>query len=560
MSYTMSRARAERGARRFFCPVWIRRAGHGHAKRGRGLAELPFFTGEEGRGHILALLFFLSISVITVWGTWQGTLPASDEAVLAQIAHEIATTRDALTMRFDGVAVHDTPPLGPWLMSVFLLLFGVNEFSARLVFVILSIVTFYVLYLAGKTASRDWGASAPGGCPLPVSAEKGKRTHWGTLPTAVGFLSAVVLAASPLFGKFTPHITLGLPFAFCTAVALLGWLYLPGRRLGLVFWGAGIAGCVLSSGAGAVLVVLGALLAGIADKARRGLWRSGGFAVATVLGLVLGGLWLIPETARSSQGLSENALWAPLIRIFRPSAATPSAMLDAFINVWLRNLPWSVPATVAAVRVVFFRGDRKCDAFVDDVDGALLVFAAVIFFPLSLAGAAALDSFLPVLPIVSIVAAREVARWLRRPGRDLAKRVWTLSHVMTALFCLLMLLVLAAPINIRRTVNDPIKDVAKMAARLTNEGSRVGNLAQPYREQCARMLFYGNRSLEKPRETALEIAGALSGDPRMIFLSSAQNVEALRSIRDFPFEIKVLYGSGDLVLFGAREPGAPDAP
>lgn len=123
-----------------------------------------------------------------------------------------------------------------------------------------------------------------------------------------------------------------------------------------------------------------------------------------------------------------------------------------------------------------------------------------------------------------------------------------------------MLLVLAAPINIRRTVNDPIKDVAKMAARLTNEGSRVGNLAQPYREQCARMLFYGNRSLEKPRETALEIAGALSGDPRMIFLSSAQNVEALRSIRDFPFEIKVLYGSGDLVLFGAREPGAPDAP
>ena len=559
MSYTVSRACTERGARRFFCPVRIRRVEPERAKRRRGLTELPFFTGEEGRGHILALLFFLSVSVITVWGTWQGTLPASDEAVLAQTAHEIVTSGDALTMRFDGAAVHDTPPLGPWLTSFFYLLFGVNEFSARFAFVILSIVTFYVLYLAGKAAARDWEASAAA-CPSPAGTEKERHTHWGTLPTAVGFLSAVVLAASPLFGKFTPHITRGLPFAFCAAVALLGWLYLPGRRLGLVFWGAGVAGCILSSGGGAVLVIAGALLAGIADKARRGLWRSGGFVFATILGLSLGGLWLVPETAGSGQGLFAGALWAPVLRIFRPSAAAPSLMFDALINVWLRNLPWSIPATVAAARVVFFRGDRGCDAFVDDVDGALLIFAAVVFFPLSLAGSGTLDSFLPVLPFVSIVAAREVARWLWRPGQDLAKRVWTLNHIMTALFCLLMLLVLAAPISIRRTVNDPIKDVAKMAARLTGERSRIGNFGQPYREQCARMLFYGNRSLEKPRESALEVAAALRGDPHMVFLSSQESVEALRSSRDFPFEIKVLYGSEDLVLFGAREPGAQDVP
>jgi 4-amino-4-deoxy-L-arabinose transferase-like glycosyltransferase len=534
-------------------------AGAGAAKRGRGLAELPFFTGEESRGHILALLFFLSISVITVWGAWEGTFPASDEAVLAQTAHEILTGGDALTMRFDGEALDDTPPLGPWVMSFFYRLFGVNEFSARFGFVVLSIIACYLLYLAGKTVSRTWGPSREV-CASPAGAKEEEPTHWGTLPTAVGFLSAIILAASPLFGKFAPHITLGLPFAFSVAVALLGWLYLPDRRRGLIFWGAGVAGCVLSSGGGAIFVVLGALVAGIVDVARRGLWRSGGFVVATIVGLVLGGLWLLPETARSGRSLLDIALWAPVTRIVRPSAATLPAVLSAIVNVWLRNLPWSIPATVAAARVIFFRGDRTCDAFVDSSDGALLVFAAVVFFPLSLAGSGKLDSFLPVLPFVSIVAAREIARWLRRPGRDLAKRVWTLNHVMTALFCLLMLLILVAPISIRRTSKDPIKDVARMAARLTGEGTRIGNFAQPYREQCARMLLYGNRSLEKPRESAREVADALRGDPHMIFLSSEQSVETLRSSRDFPFEIEVLYGAGDLVLFGAKEPDARSAP
>ncbi|MDD4857594.1 MAG: hypothetical protein PHD74_05750, partial [Candidatus Krumholzibacteria bacterium] len=247
-------------------------------------------------------------------------------------------------------------------------------------------------------------------------------------------------------------------------------------------------------------------------------------------------------------------------RIFRPSAEAPSHTLDAFKNVWLRNLPWSIPAAAAIVRIMFLAGRRRRDPLVDGVDGALVVFAAVLFFPLSLAGAGTLSDFLPVLPFFAIVSAREVARWLRRPGKDLARRVWTLNHVMTALICLFMLLVVATPVTIRRTVEDPIKDVAKMATRLTPERSRIGNLGQPYREQCARMLFYGDRSLAQPIESAEEVAVALEADPHMIFLSSADDVETLRAAGGLPFEIKLLYGAGDLVLFGVRENGARTTP
>ncbi|MFA4948581.1 MAG: glycosyltransferase family 39 protein [Candidatus Krumholzibacteriia bacterium] len=519
------------------------------------MAELPFFAGEEGRGHILALLFFLSAFLIAVWGSWQGTLPASDEAVLAQTANEIHTAGDALTLRFDGAPVHDTPPLGPWLMSLFLMLFGVNEFAARFAFVLLSIGAIYVTYCAGRAASRDWGAPVAQ-CPPATAEGDYKRAHWGSLPTAAGFFSAVVLAASPTFGRFMPHITLGIPFAFFAALGLLGWLKLPGGRGGFVLWGAAVGGSVLSAGAGGFLLILGALAAGLVDRDRRALWRTPGFILATFIGVLIGGIWLVPETIRSGLSFFDNALWAPLARVIRPSAGAPAVMLDSLTNVWLRNLPWSIPATVAAARVIFFRKKSAREAGVSGVDAALLVFAAAVFVPLSLAGGDTLSSFLPVLPFVAVLTAREVARWLRRPGKNLAKRLWTLNHVATAIFCLLMLLVATTPVSFRRTINDPIRDVARMAARIVPAGSRIGNFGQPYREQCARMLFYGGRALERPRASAEEVAGALNEDPRMIFLSSARDVEMLRSSGAFPFEIRVLYGAGDLVLFGARASGS----
>ncbi len=352
-----------------------------------------------------------------------------------------------------------------------------------------------------------------------------------------------------------PHITLGLPFAFFAALGLFGWLQLPRGRGGYVLWGVAVAGSVLSAGAGGALLVPGALAAGIVDRDRRALWRAPGFVLATFIGLLIGGTWLVPETARSGVSFFDSALWAPLARVVRPSAGAPLALFDSLANVWLRNLPWSVPATVAAARVVFFgkRGGREAGA--SGVDAALLVFAAVIFVPLALAGGDTLSSFLPILPFTAVLSAREVARWLRRPGKNLAKRLWTLNHVATAVFCLLMLLVVTTPVSVRRTLNDPIEDVAKMAARIVPAGSSIGNFGQPYREQCARMLFYGDRALERPRASAEEVGRALGDNPRMIFLSSARDLEMLRSSGAFPFEIRVLYGAGDLVLFGARASG-----
>lgn len=478
-----------------------------------------------------------------MWGTWRAALPASDEAVLAETAREVLVTGDLATMRFDGEPAHDTPPLVPWIMAAFYRAFGVNEFAARLPFVLLSVLTFFFVYLAGRAASREGEAVC--------------QSAFGSLATGLGFLSCIFLASSPFFGRFAPHITLGVPFAFFASVALLGWVNLPCGAAGPVLWGIGLAGALLSFGAGGFLLILGALVSAWADRERRAEWRSPAFLVATVAGAAAGCLWLVPETARSGMGFMEHPLWAPLAGAFHPSSKSVSSLLTSARYTLLGNLPWTIPAVVAAWRVVSHRGERRRDYWVSAVDADLLVFAGAFFFPLALSASTAASTFVVSLPFAAILSAREIARWFKGGGHDVAKGVWTCNHVMSALFFLLMILLVATPLHLRRVGGDPIEDVARMANRLTPEGTRIGNFALPYREQGARMLFYGNRSLERPLSDAAAVAEALRANPRMIFLSSVAGVETLRRSGVLPGEIRVLYGSRNLVLFGAAE--APPA-
>ncbi|RJR30479.1 MAG: hypothetical protein C4574_02350 [Candidatus Latescibacterota bacterium] len=520
------------------------------------MTELPFFAGEEGRGHVLVLLFFVSVFVITVWGTWDGALPAGSEASLAETAREIAAGGGPLPMRFDGAPAHDTPPLAPWLMSLFFLLFGANDFTARFGFVLLSVAASWVLLVAGREASRDLAAHE---AAAAEAREREHETRWATLPAATGVLAAIVLAATPLFGRFAPHVTTGLPLAFFASLALLGWLYLPERRFGAVLWGAAIAGGVLSAGAGGLLPVAGAAVAGAVERGRRRIWNMPAFLAATAAGAAIGGLWLVPAAARGG-GFFESPLWTPLSSLVRPGPRAGAAIVDSFVNVWLRSFPWSIPATVAAARLLFSGGARRRACAVGEIDSALLLFAAAVFLPFALAGAEPVSSFLAVAPFTAILAAREIARWALLRGRHPMRRVWVVNHVLTALFCLLMLLVVSTFVSLRRSSADPIREVARVAGRISPAGARIGGYGPSVRGENARMLFYGGRSLEEPIETPAALAAALRADPAKLFLSSVNDVEALAGCGDFQMELRVYFGAGDLVLFGARQPRPDEAP
>lgn len=522
----------------------------GHEKGDR-LAELPFLAGEQGRGPLLVLLFFVSATVITVWGTWEGTLPYSEEAVLAETAREILVTGDGWTMHFDSEPVYDTPPLGMWCTAFFLKIFGLSEFAARLPFVLFSVLAFYAVFLAGAVRSDDDRSSC----------------SWITRGRACGLLSAIILASSPLFGKFTPHVTVHIPFALFITLSLLGWLYLPGNRKGLALWGVGISGALLSGGAAGFLVIPASALSITFDRKRRGMWRNPVFIITTVAALIVGGSWII-KTAFSSPGGFRAGIGGLV-----PLSSVTSPVISVFVaikDVWLRNLPWSIPATGAVLRILFVRRSIAKKEGVTAIDGTLLIFSAILFIPLALIESNGIEVFLPLMPVCAILAAREIGRWMYQrtpePGPAAQEmestaaarepegvKIWSLNQALISLFFLLMLLLVATPLRLHRTSIDPIKEIALAANELVPEGTKLGNYRQEYRYQVARLLFYGNRSLEMPISEPGEVVDRFARNPGIIFLSTAMDMNDVIKAGNYPMGLRVQYRASELVLFGLEK-------
>jgi 4-amino-4-deoxy-L-arabinose transferase-like glycosyltransferase len=496
------------------------------------MKELPFLTGDQGRGPFLVILFFVSATVVAIWGTWEGTLPASEEAVLAETAREILVTGDGWTMRFDGAPVHDLSPLPFWFMASCYRLIGMNEFSARLPFVLFAVLTFLLTYFMGIVSETS----------------DDRDTEWINRGRAVGLLSAILLAASPIFGRFAPHVSFSIPHAFFTALALLGWLSLQERRSGYVLWIIGIAGALFVAGADGVIIVVGVLAACLfGGGSLLGSWR---FIIATVCAVIAGGAWLFWNAPPAGGHFYGNPLWSAIAGLVRPAPGVAAGMIGGIKEIWIGNLPWSIIATAAFVRVIFIHGKRRREQNIEAVDKALVSFIVVSFLLLAFTGPARNDRLITILPAAAVLSARELTRWMSDLEGKTLPRLWSFNQAMVSLFCLLMLLLLATPLRLHRNDVDPIRDVAGMARQLSPEHVRVGNFRQPYRTQGARLLFYGQRSLDRPLSDPTEVARELEVDPERIFLSSFEDYQLLEGSRVIPVGLRMLYRAGPLVLFG----------
>jgi hypothetical protein len=348
-----------------------------------------------------------------------------------------------------------------------------------------------------------------------------------------------------------------VPLAFFVTLAVLGWFYLPAGKWGLLLWGLGIAGGALSAGSGAFLVIPGSLLALVTDRKRRAVWRNPLFIVVTLAALLLGGSWLVLAARHTPGGVRESALMAHLTGFAFPRQGIVMGILRAVRELWLRNLPWSIPATVAVVRILFIRKSGRQGDGLSAADDTILAFSVFLFLGIVLSGPAGPAAFVPLLPMCALLGAREIARWAAcreeaGPERGVFK-LWSFNQAMTAIFCLVMLLLAATPLRLHDRSYDPIEDIATTAERTLDEGLKLGNFRQDYRTQAARLLFYGGRSLERAAANPADVAKQLEGDPDKVFLATASDMNLLKLDQDFDHRLVVLYRAGDLVLFGLHE-------
>ncbi|MDO6813398.1 ArnT family glycosyltransferase [Tenacibaculum soleae] len=100
--------------------------------------------------------FAISVLLLVLWRAFlNGAIPLMDktEARYAEIARIMAETNDYITPQIDyGVPFWAKPPLSTWLSALSFDVFGVSEFTARLPYLLLSIL---MIFLIGKYAKRE---------------------------------------------------------------------------------------------------------------------------------------------------------------------------------------------------------------------------------------------------------------------------------------------------------------------------------------------------------------------------------------------------------------------
>ena len=94
------------------------------------------------------ILLFFNLGVRALWDT--------DEGMHAATSKDMVLSGDWLTPQYNGEKFYDKPPLHNWLVAISFLIFGFNEFAARLPAALLGLGCVMVTYY-GKADFRASG-------------------------------------------------------------------------------------------------------------------------------------------------------------------------------------------------------------------------------------------------------------------------------------------------------------------------------------------------------------------------------------------------------------------
>ncbi|HKA24318.1 MAG TPA: glycosyltransferase family 39 protein [Candidatus Eisenbacteria bacterium] len=318
-------------------------------------------------GALLAALFLVPCGALGVVET--------TEARYAEIAREMVVTRDFLIPHLDGLPHLDKPPGAYWAIAPGVLLFGHNEWGARISVVLAALLT---LAFTARIAFLTGG--------------NGARASW-------------ILAASPLFFVLF-HLASADPF-LTTAVAGFHAAYVDERRRGglLPFVALGL-GLFIKGPVVFVPTLLPLIGAAWWTRSRRAL-RPLGNVVGWLVTLVLGLAWYVYIVLRVP-GLAAYLLGHELWHRFATTEHHRGGPPYYFVALLIVGvLPW----TWATIRGLIARLRARAD-FERTVVAAWVVLPLLFF---SLSGSKLPGYVLPLTPALAIAAAwaLEGARWPR---------------------------------------------------------------------------------------------------------------------------------------------------
>ncbi|AYB51754.1 glycosyltransferase family 39 protein [Ralstonia solanacearum] len=328
-------------------------------------------------------LWLLAAALLVVWlGTlgYRHLIP-TDEGRYAEIAREMFTTGDWVTIRYNDLKYFEKPPLQMWGTALAYTLFGVGDWQARLFTALSGLIGIAFTMLA---AARWWG----------------KR---------VAVVSALVLASAPMWNVGAHFNSLDMGVAGCMTMALAalllaqhpdaspaqrrGWMWACWAAMALAVLSKGLIGVVLP---GFVLVVY-TLVA--RDWA---LWKRLHLLTGLAVFFAVGAPWFVLISARNP----EFAWFFFVHEHFQRFTSTVhhrDAPLWYFVPLLVAGfLPWLAQLPGAA-RLTMARDQAAANGFRPTL--LLGLWAVLIFAFFSVSNSKLPGYIFPIVPALAILAA-----------------------------------------------------------------------------------------------------------------------------------------------------------
>jgi 4-amino-4-deoxy-L-arabinose transferase-like glycosyltransferase len=388
--------------------------------------------------------------VLVVIGVLCRPLTPVDETRAATVAWEMWRDGNFLVPHLNGEAYSHKPPLLQWCIHLSWLLFGVNDWSLRLVAPLFALGN---LLLTAKLARRLW----------PVDDTSAR-------------LAPLILLATPVWALWTSLTLYDMLVTFFTLVGLHG-IVRAAKSEALVGWGIaalGVAGGVLSKGPAILIMILPTALFApwwLAPKPRRGAWY-GGLLGAVLVGALLALAWAIPAGFAGGEEYRKAIFWGQSAGRISNSFAHKLPFWWYFALLPVVWLPWTAwpPLWRSLKSGGLDAGLRFC--------AIQSVFVLVVF---SLISGKRIHYLLPTFPVVALFLARSLS--LARPA--LTRRdMLPIGLVLTLAGLALLLLPLLEP-NANSSELAEIALQTPIAAKLVLLGLGLGVVMWPVRDMLA---------------------------------------------------------------------------
>jgi len=301
-----------------------------------------------------------------------------DETRAVSVAWEMWQRGDFLVPYLNGQPYSHKPPLLQWCIHLMWLVFGVNEWSARLVAPLFALGN---LVLTARLARRLW--------PGDPSSEN---------------LAPLMLLAMPVWALWTSLTLYDMMTTFFTLLGLHGIVRAAGGepRKGWAWAALAIALGALSKGPAILIMILPPALAApwwLRPKPLWGRWY-GGLAAAVLLGATLALAWAVPAGFAGGEEYRRMILWGQSAGRINHSFAHALPFWWYLALLPALCLPWTLwpPLWRAAKDLAPDSGLRFC--------AVQVLFALAVF---SLISGKRVHYLLPLFPAMALAAARALS-------------------------------------------------------------------------------------------------------------------------------------------------------